>query len=84
MVAEEAVHPAGEIAGAVGQDRVGRQMLLQQRDDGRHVDVPRQHLRLQIRQVVGMAVAASSPPRARLGGAVSTSSERAAAFIVAS
>jgi hypothetical protein len=28
-VAEEAVHPAGEVAGAVGQHRVGRQQLLQ-------------------------------------------------------
>ena len=54
VVLKKAMHPAGEVAGTIGQHRILRQMLLQQADDGRHVNFTGQGLRHQIAQVVGV------------------------------
>ena len=46
------MYPTGKVARTIGQDRIFRQMLLQRRHDGRHVDVAGQSLRCHIGQIV--------------------------------
>ena len=55
VVHEKAVHPAGKVACTIRQNRIRRQMLLQQTHDGRHIDTARQVSRcsgLQVGKVI--------------------------------
>ena len=71
VVAEVAMHPAREVARAVGDGRVLRQMLLQQSDHGRHVDraarrfrrQPGKGLRLEVGEIVRMGLRGPCLPR---------------------
>src|SRR5690606_31310278 len=59
VITIEPVQPAGEVAGAVGEHGVGRQVLLQGVDDGRHVDAAWQRDAtvggVNVGQVIGVA-----------------------------
>ena len=66
---EKSVYPAGKVACAVGEYRIGRKVLLKQANNRRHVNIARQFIGLQVSQVISICFKRPCLPRyAQRGG----------------